>query len=195
MGVTDTEGDEKTETIRRIDEIYVHPKYQDYKPNHDEHEYDIALIKLAFDVDVSDPKNGVFPVCLSSQPVEDTPRRDASGWVAGWGTRTEGRTETMARLRHVRLPLVSRATCRQALSTPYPARPVADHMFCAGFERGGADSCQGDSGGPFVEKSGDKWTQTGVVSWGRGCGRPGKYGVMVDVGYFYDWIVETIYDN
>ena len=197
MGVTDTEGDEKTETIRRIQEIYVHPKYQDYKADHSDHEYDIALVKLASSVDVRSPKNGVFPVCLAEAKVPEHFRFDAAGWVAGWGTRHEGRLETTTRLRHVKLPLVDRDTCQKALSTPDPARPVADHMFCAGFERGGADACQGDSGGAFVEKvrGETKWTQTGIVSWGRGCGRPGKYGVMVDVGFFFNWIVETIYDN
>ena len=173
----------------------MHPEYRDYKPDHEDHEYDLALIKVSGGVRVDNPRTGVFPVCLSPNPTSKTPRSNASGWVAGWGTLREGRLDTVSCLRFVRLPLVGIETCRRALSTPLPARPVADHMFCAGFERGGADACQGDSGGAFVVKNGGVWIQTGVVSWGRRCGRPGQYGVMIDVGYFYDWIVETIYDN
>ena len=175
--------------------MYVHPNYQDYKPHHSDHEFDLAFIKLSFGLDIEDPKNGVFPVCLLPSKAPDHFNYATSSRVTGWGTRHEGRLETVSRLRHVKLPLVDRGVCEHALATPDPACPIADHMFCAGFERGGADACQGDSGGAFVEKRRGVWVQSGIVSWGRGCGRPRKYGVMIDVGFFYDWIVDTLYDN
>ena len=40
---------------------------------------------------------------------------------------------------------------------------------------------QGDSGGPLVLKNGTSATLIGVVSFGTGCGRPGYFGVYVDV--------------
>lgn len=51
---------------------------------------------------------------------------------------------------------------------------------------------QGDSGGPLVcRDSQDTWVQVGIVSWGEGCGVPGKPGVYTRVDSFQDWIQET----
>lgn len=45
---------------------------------------------------------------------------------------------------------------------------------------------QGDSGGPLVDN--DSGRQIGIVSWGRGCGRPGYPTVYASVASHYDWI-------
>jgi secreted trypsin-like serine protease len=48
---------------------------------------------------------------------------------------------------------------------------------------------QGDSGGPLVDtKSG---LQVGIVSFGRGCARPGYPGVYTNISNVRDWIKET----
>ena len=88
------------------------------------------------------------------------------------------------RLMEVDLPLVGEATCRAA----YPRATIDRTTLCAGLRRGGKDSCQGDSGGPLVVRDGADWIQAGVVSWGAGCAKSGKYGVYTGVGAFADWI-------
>lgn len=89
-----------------------------------------------------------------------------------------------SKLMEVELPLVGEATCRDA----YPDANIDRRMLCAGLRRGGKDSCQGDSGGPLVVRDGDTWVQAGVVSWGHGCAKPGKYGVYTNVGAYADWV-------
>ena len=91
------------------------------------------------------------------------------------------------RLMQVELPLVGEQTCRDA----YPGAAINEGTLCAGLRKGGKDSCQGDSGGPLVVKDGDEWVQVGVVSWGAGCAKPGKYGVYTNVGAFAEWVNET----
>ena len=89
-----------------------------------------------------------------------------------------------SKLMEVELPLVGEKTCRDA----YPGAAIDERTVCAGLRRGGKDSCQGDSGGPLVVRDGDTWFQAGVVSWGQGCAKPGKYGVYTNVGMFEHWI-------
>ena len=90
-------------------------------------------------------------------------------------------------LMQVELPLVGEETCRKA----YPGAAIDGRTLCAGLRKGGKDSCQGDSGGPLVVRDGDEWVQVGVVSWGAGCAKPGKYGVYTHTGAFADWVNET----
>ncbi|MCY4319257.1 MAG: trypsin-like serine protease [Alphaproteobacteria bacterium] len=88
------------------------------------------------------------------------------------------------RLMEVELPLVGGAACRAA----YPGAAIDRRALCAGLRQGGKDSCQGDSGGPLMVRRGDGWAQAGIVSWGGGCAKPGKYGVYTRVGAYVDWI-------
>ena len=45
-------------------------------------------------------------------------------------------------------------------------------------------------GGPIMVKAGDDWALAGVVSWGRGCGVSGSFGVYAEAAYFQKWIEE-----
>ena len=89
-----------------------------------------------------------------------------------------------SRLMEVELPLVGEEACGEV----YPGAAIDHRTLCAGLRRGGKDSCQGDSGGPLVVRDGDTWVQAGIVSWGAGCAKPGKYGVYTSVGAFADWV-------
>eukprot|EP00066_Takifugu_rubripes_P029434 XP_011618700.1 PREDICTED: mast cell tryptase-like [Takifugu rubripes] len=89
-------------------------------------------------------------------------------------------------LQEVTVPVVSNADCSSAYS-------LTSNMLCAGRE--GKDSCQGDSGGPLMTKSGSRWAQGGVVSFGRGCGLDGFPGVYSRVSEYESWINSRISSN
>lgn len=59
-------------------------------------------------------------------------------------------------------------------------------MMCAGTDTN-HDSCQGDSGGPLLCNG----VQTGVVSFGAGCGDRSYPGVYTSVSTFYEWIEDV----
>jgi secreted trypsin-like serine protease len=87
--------------------------------------------------------------------------------VLGWGRTAEGAAPSPT-LRQVGVPIRSDAECARAVPDFR-----ADGMVCAGHPQGGKDACEGDSGGPMVVRG----RLVGVVSYGKGCARPGEPGV------------------
>lgn len=146
--------------------IVKHPYWNSSKMD-----YDYALIQLN--------ANSKYPT-IKLNPDELKPPLTFT--VAGWGTTSEGGTISNTLLK-VSLPMVSKETCLQA----YPGQ-ITDRMICAGYGDGGKDSCQGDSGGPLVFSYDGVKYLAGVVSWGEGCARPGKYGIYSKVSYVLSWI-------
>ena len=63
-------------------------------------------------------------------------------------------------------------------------------MFCFGGKK--SDSCQGDSGGPLICVENNTPILRGIVSFGKGCGRPGLPGIYTRVSTYIDWIDDTI---
>lgn len=164
--------------------VVVHPGYgKGTRENQD----DIALIKLQSPVTHPDARI----IQLQDKKLEQIfASPGACAYVTGWGRTADG-GEVSPTLRQVSIPIVGRSTCDGA----YPNR-VSDKAVCAGYEGGAKDSCQGDSGGPLVVEGGPTgWTQTGVVSWGEGCARPGAYGVYTRVASYIDWIQQTVNAN
>jgi trypsin len=128
---------------------------------------DIALLELATPADPS-----YTPLALPTAAVMSS--AGAPGdmvEVSGWGSIYEGSSAPDA-LQEVAVPVVSNTTCNNAYGGD-----IYDSMLCAGYADGGKDSCQGDSGGPMVADVDGTFYSVGVVSWGEGCARPGKYGV------------------
>ncbi|GAA5120600.1 serine protease [Haloechinothrix salitolerans] len=105
--------------------------------------------------------------------------------VLGWG-KTAERGESSDRLRAAKVPLRADADCEDAYGVY-----VADEMVCAGYREGGKDACQGDSGGPLITGG----RLIGIVSWGEGCARPGKYGVYTEVRRYAKQIATTPADE
>lgn len=136
----------------------------------------------------------VRPVCLEEN--NPLPQRDSSssgseqllGTVIGWGQLTESPGTVPRYLHEIRLPIVDQDVCVQ--STNYT---VTGNMFCAGYGRDIiGDACSGDSGGPFLVERDNRWFVIGVVSWGEGCSRRGKYGFYANVTNYHQWIKRTI---
>jgi len=79
------------------------------------------------------------------------------------------------------VPWVSNADCR----TAYGESAVLDSMICYG--ESGKDSCHGDAGAPLICGA---LELCGIVSFGRGCGRPGFPTVYTAVSMFNDFLVD-----
>lgn len=141
---------------------------------------DVALLKLARPA-------GVAPIEMpNAARVADIATPGTRATVTGWGTLWE-EGASADHLMEVEVPVVGEQACRAA----YPRGAIDHRTLCAGLAEGGKDSCQGDSGGPLVVRDGSQWVQVGVVSWGGGCARPGKYGVYMNVGAFADWLQQN----
>uniref|UniRef100_A0A4W6DU38 Prothrombin n=1 Tax=Lates calcarifer TaxID=8187 RepID=A0A4W6DU38_LATCA len=185
-----TQFEQGVEKIVAIDDIIVHPKYN-WKENLNR---DIALLHLRRPVPFT---NEIFPVCLPNRKVaQDLMSEGYKGRVTGWGNLKEtwnpAARNLPSVLQQIHLPIVDQDTCRGSTSVR-----ITDNMFCAGYKpedtkRG--DACEGDSGGPFVMKypAENRWYQMGIVSWGEGCDRDGKYGFYTHVYRMSRWMRKVI---
>lgn len=139
---------------------------------------DVALLQLG------SPAASPPQLLISGRQVEQTLAPQRVTTVIGFGLTSE-KGQLSLDLLQVDVPVVSRQACRRT----YGATRITDANFCAGTVQGGRDACQGDSGGPIFAPNVDgQQMQVGIVSWGRGCGRPGAPGVYASVGRFEDWI-------
>jgi len=182
VGVTVLNSDQgQRRRIERLSDISIHPDYNGVRNN----KFDVAVIQLARPIKNMDPIELAEPA--SGDTLESSP---ASAIVAGWGSMvaqpafSDGPPrDTPRRMREADPPLVSDADCQDAYERPrvppslrvYPAL-----MVCAGETN--EDTCQGDSGGPmFVSDAARAIRQTGITSYGLGCGAPGYPGVYTEV--------------
>ena len=149
-----------------VEKIVLHPDYNtpSWLSN------DIALLKLAEDVDLS-----VYsPACL---PDTDEDFTGQLATLAGWG-RTEdgGFSNILQELEG--LEILSDDQCREIRDSSL----ISSDMVCAGGEQG-ENACNGDSGGPLtVVQQDGSFTLAGVVSWGNvPCAQNGEPAVYAEV--------------
>ncbi|XP_022593937.1 transmembrane protease serine 6 isoform X1 [Seriola dumerili] len=168
-----------TEEVARVQRIHLHQYYDD-----ESHDYDLALLKLDRPASVL-LAGHARPACLPPPTHQLEP--GLLCWVTGWGALREGGSASNV-LQKVDVHLVSEEACVRSYG-----HLVTPRMLCAGYRSGEKDACQGDSGGPLVcqEPSG-RWFLAGVVSWGKGCGRPDYYGVYTRITRLTDWIKHVI---
>jgi trypsin len=162
----------------QIEEIIIHPQYGLHGL-----ENDLALIKLQ-------GHSVIRPIALNEDDFAVSPVSPPKAWVSGWGMTKQGNAKLPYILQKLELPLVTKEECNKPAS--YDGQ-IKESQLCAGFKKGGKDSCQCDSGGPlFFRSENNEFKLIGVVSYGKGCALPDKYGVYTKVSYFYDWITKTI---
>ncbi|KAF0046323.1 hypothetical protein F2P81_002852 [Scophthalmus maximus] len=179
LGEFDTLVDHGNEATHYVETIVTHNKYRP-----ETYHNDIALIKLTKPIKFS---RFILPACIPEQDfAEKVLMRQSDGLVSGFGRMGEGRQASTI-LQRLTLPYVDRLTCIE--STQFR---ISTRMFCAGYHSMPKDACQGDSGGPHVTRYGDTYFVTGIVSWGEGCARKGKYGIYTQVSKYIRWIHEGI---
>uniref|UniRef100_A0A3B3UKU8 trypsin n=1 Tax=Poecilia latipinna TaxID=48699 RepID=A0A3B3UKU8_9TELE len=153
---------------------------------------DIALVRMNGSVVLN---RYTVPICL---PTKDFAERELLPvryhTVSGWGKRTTGGNaftssgrRVSPTLRKMSVPIVQNSQCSQKAKFNF-----TDNMLCAGYLDGNQESCRGDDGSPLVTEYRSTSFLTGVVAWGRGCSRPGYYGVYTKVAMFVDWAEETM---
>ncbi|XP_054161949.1 uncharacterized protein LOC128959934 [Oppia nitens] len=183
LGKYDQTMSEDTEIVTKIAEVIRHPDF-----SRDTFDNDIALVRL--DQHIAFTPH-IAPICL----VDKRERRQMDeyflkpnsalriGHVTGWGQLKENGPQPRY-LQELRVPIVEENKCRAST-----AFKVTANMFCAGYGKEVlGDACKGDSGGPYVVPWKSRWLMLGVVSWGEGCGRSGKFGFYTKVNNYLDWI-------
>ncbi|KAK4882898.1 hypothetical protein RN001_006217 [Aquatica leii] len=183
--------------VKTIKKVLAHKLFDKGSYNND-----IAIIELDSPLNFD---SKVQPACLPNSGLQQiqfmghcqthryvSALTDYSGqWavVAGWG-RTAEKAEVSTILKKIVVPVWSKKDC---YNSGYGEDRLSENMFCAGFEEGKIDACQGDSGGPLhVKSQGGIMNVIGIVSWGRGCGRPGLPGIYTKVVNYLDWILEKL---
>ncbi|CAM9610994.1 unnamed protein product [Bubo scandiacus] len=182
VGMVDKEKEEPSRAMHRVEKIISHPKFDNKT-----FDSDIALLKLEKPITFSED---VVAACLPEEDfIKDILMKQTFGIVSGFGNTFE-RAKPVKRMKVLQIPYVDRDTCKLTLNSP-----VTKNMFCAGYDKDGKDVCQGDGGGPHVTQYNGTYFVTGIISWGEGCGRQGKYGVYTNLSKFLPWVRSVLTED
>jgi secreted trypsin-like serine protease len=157
-------GHHRDGTPAKVKSVWRHRDYQDVTKGDD-----VAVLTLAERL-----PGETLPLVDADDTASYAPGTEAT--VLGWGRTAEGANPSPV-LRQVRVPVETDAECARTVPE---YRPGA--MVCAGYPQGGKDACEGDSGGPMVVGG----RLVGVVSYGRGCARPGQPGIYTRLAGYRD---------
>ncbi|NP_001083161.1 coagulation factor 10 L homeolog precursor [Xenopus laevis] len=159
----------KTEgAVHNVEKISIHPRF--VKLTYD---YDMAVIKLKQAINFTE---NIIPACIPEPEfAEQVLMNEPDAMVSGFG-RLQERGRQASYLQMLQVPYIKRHRCKESSTFA-----ITDNMFCAGFDTEVKDACQGDSGGPHVTPFKGTYFVTGIVSWGEGCARKGKFGVYTKV--------------
>lgn len=156
-----------------VEKYILHPNYNIWFMDND-----LALLKLAFDLTDSVPKE-ITPIAISSS----IPPVNSPATIAGWGiTSSQKNSEYSEILQMADVDIVADAECKKS----YGENRLSPAMLCAAGKD--ADACLGDAGGALVYE--DK--AVGLISWGNGCGNSDFPGVYTNLVYFKEWIENEV---
>ncbi|KAK6487117.1 coagulation factor X [Huso huso] len=179
LGEFDTLKEEGREMTHHVEKVLIHNRYVQKTYNND-----IALVKLKVPIKFS---QYIIPACLPNREfAEQVLMNQPFAQISGFG-RVHERGRQSTKLQKLNVPYVDRHVCIESSQFKITA-----NMFCAGYENEEMDACQGDSGGPHVTDHKGTWFVTGIVSWGEGCARKGKYGIYTQVSRYLGWIQQAM---
>nr|XP_032800689.1 chymotrypsin-like elastase family member 2A isoform X3 [Petromyzon marinus] len=166
------------EILSSISLFITHPSWN---PDFPEHGFDIALIKLAAPVSLSNT------VQVATLPGADWVLQNwQSCYATGWGKLYTNGTFPRV-LQQVTLPVISYDICSRR---QWWGSLVTGNMVCAGDAQ--HSTCQGDSGGPLNCQEDAKWMVYGITSFGSDvCNTSMKPSVFTRVSAFKRWISST----
>nr|XP_005988760.1 PREDICTED: chymotrypsin-C [Latimeria chalumnae] len=167
------------------DQLFVHEKWNSILVTLG---YDIALIKLAEHVTLSDY---IKLACIP--PPEVILSNNYPCYITGWG-RLYTNGPIADKLQQALMPVVDHATCSKP---DWWGFGVRTSMVCAGGD-GIVAGCNGDSGGPLnCQNSLGKWEVHGIASFvsSLGCNYEKKPTVFTRVSAYNDWISKIVTSN
>ncbi|KAM3857266.1 uncharacterized protein ACN63O_019251 [Diretmus argenteus] len=174
-GEHNTEVHEGSEQLIQVAQIISHEHYVARTADND-----IALLRLVSPITFTPY---AVPACLPTRPLAERELWAINmHTVSGWGRRSEN-GPTSHLLRRLQVPRIRTQECVEKSGVV-----LTENMFCAGYIEGRQDSCKGDSGGPLVTRYKKTTFLLGIVSWGKGCARPGNYGIYTRVSNYLEWI-------
>ncbi|KFR01879.1 Granzyme A, partial [Nipponia nippon] len=163
---------EKEQQIFKVMQDFPNPQF-----GRSSKENDIMLLKLN---GIAKMNEYVQPLLLPDSCEDIKPGTMCQ--VAGWGVTSSGKPSKY--LRKATLKIVGRKSCESKYGK---YTKITSNMLCAAGKNKflKTDTCQGDSGGPLICAG----RYSGIVSFGKGCGRrdmPGVYTRLTEK--YIDWI-------
>lgn len=200
--------DEADAQVIAVDQIIIHPQYDDSSQSANTNNHDIALLRLRTPVDFIRCGQRCSKIdWLNTATEANSIVRGTPALINGWGRTVdcqtnpqrcdELRSSSAGRLL-LSPPQLQWATvnidgCLSGTSQHFP-NDITPNMLCAAAPRFTADSCQGDSGSGMTVTAADGRGQVlaGITSWGRGCAQEGFPAVYTRVSRYDQWISNRI---
>ncbi|MEC7120170.1 MAG: serine protease [Pseudomonadota bacterium] len=197
-GVTDLRADQEQAQIIAVDQIIIHPQFEQLG-NSAALNHDIALLRLRQPIDFAACGTRCLAIdWLSSNNETNLLATGTAVRVNGWG-QVEDCTTSPERCENLSTEQLSPTALRWTTLNIVNclARPsehfsfnITANMICAAAPRFASDTCQGDSGGGLtvVDPRQRRTLLAGITSWGTGCAQPNFPGAYTRVARYDQWI-------